>query len=343
MATRRPEAAVGFTEQVKQELSRLAPGSDGEQRAELMALVRLAGSLHLGGDATGTAGMTVDVVTSSGAVARRVYALLHRRFGVRAELRVRAPDGVRSRSDYAVVVPGAVVTRELGLADADGRLSLSLPGDVATRPRQAAAFARGAFLAAGSVSRPGRPAHLEIGVAHHALAEEVAAVVRQILPEHTVTAVAGDPPRVVCKSGEAIGELLTAMGATNSFLLWDERRLRRSLRSEANRLANADAANLRRAVEAAAAQTATVEAAISAVGWEGLGEDLRQVALARLANPSASLSEVGELCDPPVGKSAVFRRLQRLRAFAEGDGPDAADHDGRTTGGDASNGGVRPG
>ena len=338
MATRRPADAGGFTEQVKQELSRLAPAGGDEERAELAALVRLAGAVHLERRGDGDRRMTVDVVTSSGAVARRVYALLHRRFDLRPELRVRAPDGVRMRSEYAVVAPGSVIAADLGLVNSQGRLSLSLPADLATAPRTAAAFMRGAFLAAGSISRPGRPAHLEIGVTHRALATEVAAVARRVLPDATVTAVDGATSRVVCKSGAAIGELLAAMGATNGFLVWDERRLRRSLRSEANRLANADAANLRRTIEAAAGQIRSVEDAIRAVGWEGLDEDLRQVALARLANPAASLAEMGELCDPPVGKSAVHRRLRRLEAIAAQDPAT-----GRAVIGDGADGADRPG
>ncbi len=91
------------------------------------------------------------------------------------------------------------------------------------------------------------------------------------------------------------------------------------MRAEAQRLANADAANVRRAVRAASEQVRLVEHAVDVLGWDELGEDLRDVALARLANPSASLAELGQLCDPPVGKSAVHRRLARLRALVEED------------------------
>jgi DNA-binding protein WhiA len=125
-------------------------------------------------------------------------------------------------------------------------------------------------------------------------------------------------PRVVLKSGERIGALLAAVGATGSYLEVEEQRLRRQLRGEANRLANADRANLTRTIEASSAQVATVERAIMSVGWGGLDDDLRDVALARLANPEASLAELGAFLDPPVGKSAVHRRLRRLDGLAAG-------------------------
>jgi len=82
-------------------------------------------------------------------------------------------------------------------------------------------------------------------------------------------------------------------------------------------LANADAANLQRAVAAASLQLRDVERAVAILGWNGISEGLRQVALARLANPSSSLAELGELCDPPIDKSSVLRRLRRLRELAE--------------------------
>ncbi|MFT5223641.1 MAG: DNA-binding protein WhiA, partial [Glaciecola sp.] len=97
----------------------------------------------------------------------------------------------------------------------------------------------------------------------------------------------------------------------------DEQGMRHDLRNEANRLANADAANVQRAVAAASSQVAAVEMAVDTIGWGGLPDDLRTVALARLANPAASLSEVGQLCDPPIGKSAVHRRLKRLSDLAQ--------------------------
>jgi cell division protein WhiA len=89
------------------------------------------------------------------------------------------------------------------------------------------------------------------------------------------------------------------------------------VRSQATRLANADAANVRRTVEAASGQVAVVERVVAKLGWDELEEDLRGVALARLVSPDASLAELGQLTDPPLSKSAVHRRLRRLESLAE--------------------------
>jgi cell division protein WhiA len=304
-----------FTEAVRQELARGELGGDAVVRAELTGLLRVAGSLRVQGGASEQDRVALELRTTSGAVARRAFALLQRGYELRPELLVRSPGGLHQRSTYAVRVQAgaAGVGRDLGLLDDEGRPSGALPTDL--KGPRAVAYLRGAFLAAGSLSSPGRAPHLEIGMRTVELAEAVAALAREVVAG-TVSAAGGERPRVVVKSGATIGELLTTLGATGAFLAWDDRRLRRQLRSDATRLANADAANLRRTIEAAATQVRTVETVVAQLGWEELDEPLRAVALARLANPEASLSELGELVDPPVAKSVVHRRLKRLEDLA---------------------------
>jgi cell division protein WhiA len=315
--------AGSFTDRVRSELARLPVDYERTAGAELAALLRVAGSLHLtGGD--GRTELTIEVTTTSGAVARRVFQLLVARDEPRPELAVRAPGGVRRRTTYVVLVgreAAPAVALDLGLFDADGRPTRSIDDVLLRADELATAYVRGAFLGSGSVSTPGRQPHLEIVTHHEETAVQLAATLGRLVeaPVGTAPTSAGGT-RVVVKSSETIAATLATLGATGAFLAWEEQRLRRQLRGDAQRLANADAANVRRAIEAAAAQTAAVERAIAAVGWDGLDDELRGVALARLANPSASLVELGELCDPPLGKSAVFRRLQRLEALGQADG-----------------------
>jgi cell division protein WhiA len=316
-------AEASFTEAVRQELAGQPLGVADAVRAELSALFRFGGSLTLAGGQTPDH-LRLELATTSGAVARRAYALLQHRFGLRPELAVRAPGGVHRRTSYGVRVGAGSrhVARDLGLLDARGRLVDGLPADL--DPGARTAYLRGALLAAGSVSAPGRAPHLEIAVRSPELAERLAGLVGRVV-DAKATATGQERPRVVVKSGAAIGDLLAATGATRAFLEWDERRMRRQLRNEATRLANADAANLRRSVEAAATQVQAVEEAVRRHGWDALDDELRAVALARLANPTASLAELGELADPPVGKSAVHRRLKRLEALATRDPADRPD------------------
>ncbi|MEX2549994.1 MAG: DNA-binding protein WhiA [Nitriliruptoraceae bacterium] len=304
-----------FTEVIRQELARLPIESLAAGRAELAAMVRTAGSLTLrGGDPPQP---VLTITTASGAVARRAHALIVHVYGIRPELQVRAPGGVHHRPRYAVAVTTGVrrIGRDLGVLDAGGRPRGGRP----RRPRSEgrAAFVRGALLGAGSVSAPARAPHLELVVGDHDLAAVLAEVIADLI-DGEVSVTGEERPRVVLKSGERIGALLAAVGATGSYLEVEEQRLRRQLRGEANRLANADRANLTRTIDASAEQVATVERAIMTVGWSALDDGLRDVALARLANPEASLAELGALLDPPIGKSAVHRRLRRLEGLAAG-------------------------
>lgn len=314
-----------FTEAVRQELSGRPLGATGAVQQELAGLLRTSGRLTVrGGSSTGP---ELSVVTGSGAVARRAHRLVLHGSGQRPELRVRAPGSVRNTPRYAVVLGSAslAIGRELGVLDAGGRPIA--PGTRPLRGEERVAVVRGALLGGGSVARPGRAPHLEIAVNDRDVADWLAELIGDLVgapPGRTE----GTRTRLVLKSGERIGSLLAAVGAVTAYLELEERRLRRQLRGEANRLANADRANLRRTIEASAAQVAAVEGAITAVGWDGLGEELRDIALVRLANPEASLAELGSLLDPPVGKSAVHRRLHRLaqlgtaEATAEGEPED---------------------
>lgn len=303
--------SASFTEVVRQELSRLPLGPAAELRAELVGLARTAGQLTLSG---GGGAPVLSVVTSSGAVARRTYGLLVAAYGVRPELQVRARSGVQHAPRYAMVLgaASATIATDLGILDGHGRLLRSL--GVAPDAGEGPAVLRGAVLGGGSLSRPGRAAHLEIGVAEPEVAEGLAALLGEVVGAAGTVSTSGRP-RVVVKSGARIAALLASLGATQAYLEVEERRLRRELRGEANRLANADRANLRRTIEASAAQVRGVERAIERHGWDGLDDPLREVALVRLANPEASLAELGSLLDPPVGKSAIHRRLARLEAL----------------------------
>ena len=253
----------------------------------------------------------------SGGVARLAFWLLHAGYGVRPDFRVRETGALAPRARYEVVLAERVerVLADAGILDGAGRLVYGVAGRLVRGRGAAACFARGAFLGRGSVSAPTREPHLEIGVPEERTAGDLAALlVRLGLPART--GVRGvDEHRVVVKGGEAIGQALVVMGARDAYLAWEDGRIRREVRREAVRLANADQANLRRSVAAAMAQVAAVERAVGRLGWEGLPAGLADVAALRLANPDATLAELGALLDPPRSKGAVLARLRRLEAL----------------------------
>lgn len=293
-------APGGFIEDVRQELAAVAVGRTASARRELATIVALVAP----GDPTDGA---AELVTTSGPLARRVHRLVVALGAPRPEVAVRAPVGRRRRPSYRVRVPTA-------LLDPDGARALAV-GAGGGEPAAAARW-RGALLASGSLSSPDRAPHLELAVADEALAARLAADLGRLVPGARVV---DDRARhrLVVKSGEAIGDLLAAAGASGAFLALVERRLRRQLRDDAMRAANADAANLRRSTAAAAVQVAAIDRLVARVGWDGIPDDLRSVALARVTNPEASLAQLGELLT--LGRSTVHRRLRALAELAAGE------------------------
>ncbi len=122
--------------------------------------------------------------------------------------------------------------------------------------------------------------------------------------------------RVVVRDGDAISALLTRLGAHDSVLAWEERRMRREVRATANRLANFDDANLRRSARAAVAAGARVERALEILGKEA-PEHLTVAGLLRIEHRQASLEELGQLASPPLTKDAIAGRIRRLLAMAD--------------------------
>ncbi|MEX0592750.1 MAG: DNA-binding protein WhiA [Nitriliruptoraceae bacterium] len=308
----------GFTEVVRQELARLPlPGLE-QAKMELGAIAALRGSIIVSRTDDGRIsrqGGMLEVVSFSGAVARRVHALLSYAFDAAPQLMVRSGAGVGGHTSFGIrcAITGDL-RATLGLDN--GPLSTRTVVDGCT---DRVGWLRATLLCATSISAPGRPAHLEMRVESKALvgvAREHLIAATGVEPVVLEPTASTDLYRVVVKSGEAIGDLLALTGASSAFLVWDDRRLRRQLRNEANRLANADTANVRRSVQAATRQIRQIEEVIERLGWEVLGDEDRETALARLANPAASLAELGQLVDPPVSKATVARRLQRVVALA---------------------------
>jgi DNA-binding protein WhiA len=319
-----------FTVRVKEELAALRPAGQAERRALLAALLRFAATLQIGaaegsGEPRGGAPVgrhpprfTLVLAGGSGGVARLAFWLLNAGYGVRPDFRVREAGALAPRARYEVVLAERVerVLADARVLDPGGRLVRGLPGGLVRGQRAAACFARGAFLGRGSVSAPSGEPHLEVGAPDERTAHDLAALLGRLGLPSRAGVRGADEHRVVCKGGEAIGRALLLMGAQSAYLAWEEGRIRREVRGEAVRLANADQANLRRSVAAAVSQVAAVERAVARLGWARLPAGLADVAAARLAHPEATLAELGALLDPPRSKGAVLARLRRLESLA---------------------------
>ena len=301
------------TADVKTELAAVRDPRPTARVAELTAILRFSGGLH------SIAGrVAVEAELESDLLARRVARDIMELYGVRPELhRVQASGGLTGGS-FAVRVfdGGETLARQTGLLDQRRRPVRGLPNKLTTgaRPDLAAVW-RGAFLAAGTLSEPGRSAALEIACPSAEAAMALVGAAHRLGIAAKAREVRG-VPRVVVREGDAIRVALAEMGAVRTAQAWEEMRQRREVRAGVNRLVNFDDANLRRSAQAAVAACARVERALEILGDE-VPEHLREAGELRLSHRDASLDELGHHADPPLTKDAVAGRIRRLLAMAD--------------------------
>ncbi|WP_072801888.1 DNA-binding protein WhiA [Rhodococcoides yunnanense] len=304
---------MAMTAEVKDELSRLAITQVSCRRAEVSALLRFAGGLHI------VAGrVVVEAEVDLGSIARRLRREIFDLYGYSSDVHVLSAGGLRKSSRYVVRVAkdGEALARQTGLLDMRGRPVRGLPAQVVGGTvGDAEAAWRGAFLAHGSLTEPGRSSALEISCPGPEAALALVGAARRLGVAAKAREVRGTD-RVVVRDGEAIGALLTRMGAQDTRLVWEERRMRREVRATANRLANFDDANLRRSARAAVAAAARVERALKILG-DDVPDHLAAAGSLRVQHRQASLEELGQLADPPMTKDAVAGRIRRLLSMAD--------------------------
>ncbi|MEY4293569.1 MAG: hypothetical protein RL085_815 [Actinomycetota bacterium] len=304
---------MALTSEVKDELARIEVTKSSTRVAELSAILRFAGGLHL---ISGR--IVIEAEVDAASIARRIRKDLMELLGIESELAVIAPSGIRRTSRYQVrvIAQGELLARRAGLIDPKGRPVRGLPAHlVSSTIPEAQAVWRGAFLAHGSLTDPGRSAALEITAPGNEAAMALVGVARRLGVSAKAREVRG-VHRVVVRDGEAIAAMLTQMGAHSNVLKWEEARLRREVRATANRLANFDDANLRRSAQAAVAAGARVKRALEILGPD-IPEHLRYAGELRLKFKDASLDELGHHANPPMTKDAVAGRIRRLLAMAD--------------------------
>ncbi|MCW2759571.1 MAG: hypothetical protein JWO46_3317, partial [Nocardioidaceae bacterium] len=262
--------------------------------------------------------IVVEAELDTGAAARRLRRDIAEVFGHTSDVALVQGNGIRKGSRYIVrvVKDGESLARQTGLIDQRGRPVRGLPPQVVSGSGcDAVAAWRGAFLAHGSLTEPGRSSSLEVTCPGPEAALALVGSARRLSISSKAREVRG-VDRVVIRDGDAIGELLTRLGAHESLLAWEERRMRREVRATANRLANFDDANLRRSARAAVAAGARVDRALEILGNE-IPDHLRQAGQLRLEHKQASLEELGQLHDPVLTKDAIAGRIRRLLAMAD--------------------------
>ena len=300
---------MSFTQDVKRELDTVAPETEHCRRAELSGLIFSAGVFEIAGHAA----YSVRLSFALPATARRALTLL-RPLGAEAELRT--VDSTLTGHRYEVILDGSPrnlrMLHELGVLSDAFVLQLTIAPGLVKRRCCLIALLRGVFLGCGSISTPGKAVHAELTVENRDLAEQLARLWHRLGLEFKVAERARN---VACytKRGETAADLLAILGAHNARLRWEEHLVLNQVRERANRLANCDQANARRASETGRRQ---VEAARKVLADRSLSPPLRVTAELRIRFPFLNLAELGGRSNPPLSKSAINHRLRQIESLA---------------------------
>ncbi|MBA3310544.1 MAG: DNA-binding protein WhiA, partial [Nocardioidaceae bacterium] len=304
---------MAMTAQLKAELATANVTKSCCRKAEVSSMLRFAGGLHIQNGR-----IVVEAELDTGAAARRLRRDIFEIYGHHCDVVVVSGGGLRKSARYVVrvVKDGEALARQTGLLDTRGRPVRGLPPQVVGGSGcDAVAAWRGAFLAHGSLTEPGRSSALEVTCPGPEAALALVGAARRLRISAKAREVRG-VDRVVIRDGDAISALLARLGAHESLLTWEERRLRREVRATANRLANFDDANLRRSARAAVAAGVRVERALEILADE-VPDHLKLAGALRIEHKQASLEELGQLHDPPLTKDAIAGRIRRLLAMAD--------------------------
>jgi DNA-binding protein WhiA len=300
--------------QAKNELSRRELGKVCCQAAELAAFIRLSGNIQISGKR-----LSLNVVTSNPAIARRIFTLFKHIFNLNSEVLVRRKIRLRKNNVFLIRISESMRVREvltmLGMMR-DGSLVQEL--DARTKESKCCrrAYLRGAFLAAGSVSNPESSYHMEIFTDYQQQADDLAKLIETFGVNAKVTN-RKNGFLVYIKDSEQIVSFLSVIGAHSALLSFENVRILKDIRNRINRLVNFETANVNKTVEAAVNQTESIRLIDDYMGITALEPPLRELAYLRLQNPEASLQELGEMLTPPLGKSGVNHRMRKLEKMAK--------------------------
>ena len=304
---------MSYASEVKKELTGITV-HEKNARAELMALIRMTGSIGLANHA-----MILNVQTESPAIARRIYSLIKHLYKVESDILVRKKMKLKKNNTYVVRLRHHAQEILGDLAILDGfQIKERVPLDLLTDDLMIRSYLRGAFLAGGSVNNPETSRyHLEI----YSLYEEHNEMIAEMINRYDLNARTTNRRSgyiVYLKEAEKIANFLQLIGATTSMLEFENIRIVRDMRNSVNRLVNCENANMDKVANAANRQVENIMLIEATVGLSSLPEKLRAIAETRLAHQEVSLKELGTLVPGgPISKSGVNHRLRKLNAYAD--------------------------
>lgn len=198
----------------------------------------------------------------------------------------------------------------------EGSLHFDVDMVLIDNERKRREFIKGVFIATGVMSDPTKDYHLEMSYERDDFVEAMIHILSPYDLEF-LRAKRRDRHILYLKKSESIMDFLTIIGAVSSALDFENTRIIKSVKNDVNRQVNCETANINKTVSAARKHLDAIEYISQKVGLDSLTDVLREVAQKRLDEPELSLKEIGEMCDPPISKSGVNHRLERILKICE--------------------------
>ncbi len=306
---------MSFSRDTKNELSRVMPEKECCRLAEIAGFIRVSGAMVLLGEGR----FRIRLTTENLGIARKMNRLIKTHFQVATAVEVAQGQTLKKGRHYTIAIgpdeKSEEILRTTGmLLEKEG---LNVLGDgimeqiIATKCCKKS-YLRGLFCGSGTMSNPEKGYQYEIKCATKKLATQVRKLINSFSGLHAKETLRKKEHIVYVRESRQILDLLAIMGAHSQYFVFEDIRIKKELRNEANRLSNCDQANIDKTIAAASKQIQWIEK----VGKENLPEELKPVAQLRLDNPHVSLSELGAMMDPPLKKGSINGRLKKIERLA---------------------------
>lgn len=301
---------MSYSNDVKNELARIIPERECCRKAELAAMIALAGSVNYEN------GFSIQLSTENAATARKIFKTYKEIYHIQSSIKVQNRRHFNKTRVYIINTPVDNELQELGLSQDEKSVPRRIQWALLNRPCCRRAYLRGLFLAGGFINRPGADYHLEIMTSDNQMAEDM----EKLLARMKIKARTSERKNnlvVYVKGSEKIVDFLRLVGASMALLDFENIRIIKSVRNNVNRQVNCETANLVKTVDASLRQVELIKKLISTGGVEQIPPRLKSLAMLRIDYPDCTLKELGTMMNPPLSKSGVAYRMRKLEKIVE--------------------------
>ncbi len=308
-----------FSSKIKDELSRTEISDISSAKAEVAAFIRTVGYITI----KGLNKVEFEFSSENAAVARRIFKVLKIGHDINASVSVSKSNRLKKLNNYIIKIDEDLTKQFLRDAiiakDNDFNImnfSYDVPKELLQSDLCKRAYIKGSFMGSGSISNPEKSYHAEFvsnkEIQSKTLIELLngyGIIGKNIYRKNNFV--------TYIKESEQISDLLALMGANNAVLNFENIRAVKETRNQINRVINCETANLDKIVDTSMRQINNIKILKRHKVIDKLPDNLRELAYLRLKHSNASLKELGQMLNPPLGKSVVNHRLKKIEEIAE--------------------------